>query len=400
MAVSKKHKVTVVIVVLALALIAYGAFRGRTQEERPSAATKEGAQVAEGDKELKVIKTWTRKDCSLAPWLITDKLGYFAEEGIKLVFTGELQPPQQIPSIINGDNDVSSVHPNGLAVAINGGAPFKGVTRGDIEPAPELDPAFRHMWWFINPEKYPNVKSFADLKDIPGTLKFSIISINQCSDFLANRILDKYGIPRDKIEWVTMPDVQAIQALSQKLTDVGGVHPPFYKGMKDSGALKIADSQEAGLPPETAGLTFYYFTEKFIAENHDTVKGFVRAIVKGQRFIDNNPEQARIWTEEAIGVPVSANHYYAQDARIVDDQIIPWLKDLEEQGVIPVGKLTPSSLVIHDFDDPSFDMAEHSQSSHLAQIQPTSEERPLGKSHHGQSIGLEGQSSLGRNILR
>ncbi|MDR2459742.1 MAG: ABC transporter substrate-binding protein, partial [Deltaproteobacteria bacterium] len=241
--------------------------------------------------------------------------------------------------------------PNAAAVAIHGGAPLKGVARCDIEPAPDIDPVFRHMWWFINPEKYPNVKSFADLKNIEGQLIFSVITTTQCSDFLANKILDKYGIPRDKIEWVTMPDVQAIQALKNGHTDVGGVHPPFYKGMLDAGQLKIADTSDTGLPPETAGLTYFFFTEEFIAKNPDTVRRFTRAMVKGLKFINDNPEQARIWTEEAIGIPVSANHYYTENLRIEEDQIIPWLEDLEQQGAIPKGALKPSDLVTHQFED-------------------------------------------------
>ncbi|MDR1676850.1 MAG: ABC transporter substrate-binding protein, partial [Deltaproteobacteria bacterium] len=130
------------------------------------------------------------------------------------------------------------------------------------------------------------------------------------SDFLANKILDNNGIPRDKIEWTNMPDVQAIQALKQGHTDVAGVHPPFYKGMLEAGMLKIADSLDANLGEGVAGLGFYLFTEDFIAKNPEAVRGFARAISRAQKWINENPEKARVWTEEAIGIPVSANHYY------------------------------------------------------------------------------------------
>jgi ABC-type nitrate/sulfonate/bicarbonate transport system substrate-binding protein len=207
------------------------------------------------------------------------------------------------------------------------------------------------MWWFVNPEKHPNVKSFADLKDIPGQLKFSILSTPSCTDFLANRILDLNGIPRDKVDWILMPDVQAIQALKQGHTDVGGVHPPFCKGMLDAGQLKIADSLDAGLDPEVAGIGFCFFTEDFIKNNPEAVQGFARAINRGQKWINENPEQARIRTEEAIGIPVSANHYYSAKLIIDDEQIVPWLKDLEDQGVIPKDSLKPSDIVTHEFVD-------------------------------------------------
>ncbi|MDR2459743.1 MAG: ABC transporter substrate-binding protein [Deltaproteobacteria bacterium] len=370
MAVKTKTKVYVAIGVVVIGLIIYGATKGAVKPTNPSdsfgssqlpqSATQNGLNSdgtpsvvgQDGDnKPLKVIRTWTRRDCSLAPWLVTDKLGYFQEEGVKLVFTGEIQPPQQIPSLLSGDNDVATFHPNSAAVAINGGAPLKGVSRCGVEPSADFDPEFRHMWWFVNPEKHPNVKSFADLNNIEGQLIFSVITTTQCSDFLANQILDHNGVPRDKIEWVTMPDVQAIQSLKQGQTDVGGVHPPFYKGMLDAGQLKIADTLDAKLPPESAGLTYFFFTEEFIKNNPEAVRGFTRAMVRGLKFINDNPEQARLWTQEAIGIPVSANHYYTDNLRIEEEQIIPWLNDLENVGAIPPGKLKPSDLVTHEFED-------------------------------------------------
>ncbi len=308
-----------------------------------------GTLQAAPKKQLVEIKTWTRKDCTLAPWLVTEKLGYFAEEGVKLVYTGETQAPLQIPSLIKGNNDVGSGHPNQYGVAIAGGAKLKAVVRAGIEPAPNYDPKFRHMWWFVNPTKHPNVKSFADLKNLPGKIKVSTITNNICADFETKLLADKYGIPRNKIEWVTMPDIQAIQALKQGLVDISPVHPPFYKGMNDAGAIKVADSTDTGLG-SSAGLSFYWFTEDFIKKNPQAVAGFVRAIKKGQRWANANPEQAAKWVEQAIGVPVTGNHYYAEDATIIEKEIDPWIKEIEDAKVVPKGKISSASIVTHQFE--------------------------------------------------
>ncbi|MCW2277699.1 ABC transporter substrate-binding protein [Heliophilum fasciatum] len=299
-----------------------------------------------GDSGLLTVKTWTRKDCSLTPWLVTEKLGYFAEEGIRLEYTGETQAPQQIPSILNGNNDVGSFHPNTIAVAKAGGAKITGVVRGGQEPSLEFDPDLRHMNWYVNPDS--GITSFDQLKNVDRKLKFSTISKNICADFLANKIADKYGLPRDKIEWVTMPDIQAVQALKQGLIDVGGIHPPYYKAMEKSGALKVADTSETQLGP-AAGVTYYVFTDDFIAKNPETVKKFARAITKGQKWANDNPELARQWTEEALGVPVTGVHYYASSREIDETQIEPWIEDLEAHDVIPKGKIKPSDLVTDRF---------------------------------------------------
>jgi ABC-type nitrate/sulfonate/bicarbonate transport system substrate-binding protein len=308
-----------------------------------------GKAQAKPEKDLLEIRTWTRKDCSLAPWLVTEKMGYFAEEGIKLVYTGETQPALQIPSLIRGDNDIGSGHPNTYGIAIAGGAKLTAVVRGGIEPGGKVDPKFRHMWFFVNPAKHPNIKKFSDLKDIKGKIKISTITANICTDFLVNTLADKYGIPRDKFEWVTMPDIQGIQALKQGLVDVGTAHPPFFKGNLDAGAVKIADSFETGLGP-SAGLTFYWFRNDFIKEHPQAVAGFVRAIKKGQRWANAHPDQTAKWTEEAIGVPVTGNHYYAEDAVIIEKEIDPWIRYVEDSRIVPKGKITSASIVTHQFE--------------------------------------------------
>jgi ABC-type nitrate/sulfonate/bicarbonate transport system substrate-binding protein len=310
----------------------------------------EPAVQAKSEKELFSIKTWTRKDCSVTPWTVADRLGFLAEEGIKLEYTGETQPPLQIPSILRGNNDVGTFHPNTIAVAKAGGAQITGVVQGGIEPTdPKIPEKLRHMFWYVNPTKRPEIKSFADLKKIPGKIKISTITKNICADFETNLLADKYGIPRDKFEWVTMPDVQAIQALKGGLVDISMVHPPFYKGMADSGARKVADTFETGLGA-SAGLTYYIFRDDFIKKNPEQVAAFARAVTKAQKWANENPEKAQKLTEEAIGVPVTGNHWYSTQTRIDEKLAGPWIKDLEDNRVIPKGKVTTASLVTHEIE--------------------------------------------------
>lgn len=295
------------------------------------------------------LKTWTRTDCSATPYAVGVTQGFFKEEGLEIVFTGDTQPSQRIPSLLNGNNDIGGGHPNSLAVAIAGGAKIKGVVMADIDPTPEKDPKLRHMNWYVNPNTHPDIHSFADLNKLTEQIKFSIITINQCSDFLANNIADHQGVSRKKIEWVTMPDIQAVQSLKQGLMTVSGVHPPFYKSMEDAGMVKIADSLDAGFQ-QAGGVAYYAFTTEFIEKHPDIIKKFARAVTKAQRWANARPDEARKITEDWIHVPVNATHYYAEDTKIDESLIDPWIKDLEDAGVIPKGKLKSSDIVIHAFD--------------------------------------------------
>ena len=334
---SVKKIVAGVLAVAVIGLIGYGAQLGNKPAADDAKAKAAG---------LIPLKTWTRKDCGSTPFAVGVVKGFFKEEGIELVFTGETQPAQQIPSVLNGNNDIGGgFHPNNLAVAIAGGAKIKGVVTGGIDPTPDKDPKLRHMNWYVNPNATPGIKNFTDLNKLDGKLKFSTITNNICADFLANNIADQQGLARDKIEWVSMPDIQAVQALKQGLVAVAGVHPPFYKSMEDAGMVKIADSIDAKVGIG-AGLTYYVFNEDFIAKNPDTVKKFSRAIAKAQKWSNEHPEEARKITEDWIGVPVSATHYYAADTAIVPEYVAPWIADLEKSGVLTKGKVKPEDLVI------------------------------------------------------
>lgn len=304
-----------------------------------------GAEPAKtGADSLFPLKTWSRKDCSSTPWAVGVVKGFFKEEGLEIVFTGDTQPAQQIPSLLNGNNDIYNGHPNTLAVAIAAGAKIKGVVKNGIDPLPEQDPKLRHMNWYINPEVTPGVHSFSDLSKLQDKVKFSIITNNTCSDFLANNIADRQGFARDRIEWVTMPDIQAVQALKKGLVTVSAVHPPFYKSMEDAGMVKIADSLDAGVG-QAGGIGYYAFTTDFIEKHPGEVKKFARAIVKAQKYANENPEEARKITEDWIKVPVNATHYYAGDADVSAAMVEPWLSELEQAGIIPKGKVTPADLV-------------------------------------------------------
>jgi ABC-type nitrate/sulfonate/bicarbonate transport system substrate-binding protein len=287
----------------------------------------------------------------VTPWAVAEKKGFFAERNIKLVWTGETQPALQIPSILRGDNDVASFHPNTIAVAKAGGAQITGVAEGGLDPTdPSVDAKYRHMWWYVNPQKHPEVHSFADLAKLPGRIKVSTATNNICSDFETNLLADRNGIPREKIEWVTMPDIQAIQTLKQGLVDVSEVHPPFYKGMADAGARKIADSFETGLGA-AGGITYWVFRDDFIKSHPKEVASFALAIVKAQAYANDHPDEAAKITEEAIGVPVTGNHYYSKSLKVNEGLAKPWIDDLVAARVIPPNKVTPSTLVTHEIEN-------------------------------------------------
>ncbi len=55
-------------------------------------------------------------------------------------------------------------------------------------------------------------------------------------------------------------------------------------------------------------------------------------------------------TEDAVGVPVTGNHWYSTVTKIDEKLSAPWIKDLEDNKVIPKGKVTTANLITHDIE--------------------------------------------------
>lgn len=348
-----KRIIQIAIAVIAIGGVVVGAQLGKTKYSSPSDSEDKNSSAASStDDRLFPIKTPTRKDCTLAPFLVADKKGFFKEEGLKLVFTGELGRDAVTPSILSGDNDVADTHPNTLALKVYGGSKIKAVGRSIIEPGPDVDPKLRHMRFYVNKDAAAaGVKKWSDLADYkPGEKLKSAGYTNTCQDFIPNKISDVNGVSRDKFEWITFEtDLQKIQALKLGQVDMIGVHPPFYDAADEAGLVQIADSSDAELG-EATGVYLYYFSDKFIEEHPKEVAAFVRAMTNAQKWANANVEETAKLTSEFIETEVKGNHYYSETSKIDEETIKPWIDDLEETGALPKDSIKITDIVTHEFE--------------------------------------------------
>ncbi|BBB90764.1 MAG TPA: ABC transporter substrate-binding protein [Methylomusa anaerophila] len=312
----------------------------------------EGYNPAASGKQVLTIKSDTKKNCSSTPWVIAEKKGFFAAEGLNMEYTGELTTPQILPSVLNGTNNVATAHINVLATYIAGGAKIKGVAIGGVDPTPNVDPKYRHMRFYLNPNL-----GITTLAELVALRKGQPITINgtkpSCTTFIADNALDHSGFDRKQLQYVTFEsDTAALQAAQQGNLDIVGVHPPFYKLAADSKLPQIFDTADTGLG-EAAGTTVYYFTEKFIAENPEAVARFVRAIKKAHVWsVDPaNEAEAIKLTGDYIGQPVNAVHYYYSGNGLPDKLLKPWVDDLVKDGFLKEGQITLNDLVVKQFDN-------------------------------------------------
>ncbi|AJA49445.1 ABC-type nitrate/sulfonate/bicarbonate transport system, periplasmic component [Clostridium pasteurianum DSM 525 = ATCC 6013] len=348
---NKKFFLLIISLVCLISLVATACGKQSSSASTSSSTAKEDKLKPDSDG-LIPIRTSSKIACDSTPWVVADKKGFFKKYGLKVVYTGETQAAQRIPALLNGNNYVESFHPNTYAPAIAGGANIIGIGPAGIDPAPDIDPKYRHMWWFVSAKaSEAGVKSFKDLANYKKgqKLKFTTGSANICTDFEGNTLADKFGIPRDRIEWVTMPDVQALQALTQGTVDVSAVHPPFYIGMEKAGNVKIADTQDTGLGA-TAGLTYWVVNKTWAAENPNVARKFLKAITEANTWSNHNTKEAATLTAEHIKQPVSGSHYYTETLNIDNEKYLkPWLEDSVKNGSIPAGKVKVSDMVTDEY---------------------------------------------------
>jgi ABC-type nitrate/sulfonate/bicarbonate transport system substrate-binding protein len=335
-----------ILALVAVATISVGGYIGIN-----SKALATSNSSAKDDKNLISIKTYTRKNCTSTPILVADKLGFYKEEGLKIVYTGELKATEILPSILNGNNDFAEAHPNLLATYVAGGAKIEAIGRSIIEPTdPKVDSRFRHMRWFVNPKT--GIKSWKDLINYKKGQKLTHNGLApNCVTFIASVIFDKYKIGRKRLDFVNFDtDQAALQAVEQGSIDIACVHPPFYKLAADSGLTLIGDSSDSGLG-EAAGLNLYYFTADFIKKHPDTIHRFARAMKKAQIWANEHPDEASKITSDFIGVTATGSHYYAQSTVIPEKDVQLWVDDLVNNNKLKKGQIKVSDLLTHKFEE-------------------------------------------------
>ncbi|WP_025690908.1 ABC transporter substrate-binding protein, partial [Paenibacillus zanthoxyli] len=220
MANKKKQNFIIIgsLAVVVAAGIGIASYYGRTSDTIQGAAGLKNLKdanynAANSGKKVIALKTDTKLNCSSTPWVIAEKKGFFAEEGLEIKYTGELKTEQKLPAILNGTNDIGGTLPNTLATYIAGGAKVKAVTLGEVDPPDSVDPKFRHMR-YVTSEKFAG----KTLKEYVESKKGAKITVSgtapNCSTFIFNEVFRNAGLDPSQIQYVAFEsDTAAIQAV-------------------------------------------------------------------------------------------------------------------------------------------------------------------------------------------
>ncbi|MDR2752427.1 MAG: ABC transporter substrate-binding protein [Clostridiales bacterium] len=300
---------------------------------------------------LKSIRVASQTECTSTPFVIADKIGFFAEEGLQIEYTGELTGgAANVAALLNGTNDVMNIHPNSFATYVHEGAALKAVELNIVDPPEDIPSEFRHMRLYASKDN-ASINTLADVANYkPGENLKIVGTVPSCTTFILSNIFKNNGLDPSRIEWTTADSTSAaLQALELGDLDFVFIHPPFYYLAEQNGYKLLADSFDSGLGP-AAGTYLYAFSEDFIASYPDTVQKFINAIKKAQQYANDNTSEAARLTAEHIQQEVKATHYYYTGTGIPKSYIQPWLDDLVESDAWAEGEVTVSDLIDFTFE--------------------------------------------------
>lgn len=304
-----------------------------------------GAVFSKGKGGTKLFTIKSQTQVGFVEYFIAEDLGYFKEEGIQLEYVGILQPGTEIPSVVSGNVDIFTGHPNTVARAILAGAKIKIVAPGMVD-----NPTYPHMIYFV--KKGSKVQSAEDIRQLKRKVKVAVSSINSCTDLLFYEWLTQNRLKESKAEFVIMPDKQQEQALEQGLVDVATLHPAYWKrALENKKLTQLVSTWEITKSPG-AGASIRGFSETFLQKHPNEVRGFVRALIKSHKWINSHLEEAIEINARHLGLKpedVTA-FWYDENDYIQDSYINEWFKMMIKHGQLKKGVLKPSEIYTNDYN--------------------------------------------------
>lgn len=273
------------------------------------------------------------------PVYIADELGFFKDEGIKVEFTGALPGADVVTSVATGSNDFAGTHASWITVGIAKGYKVKAVAAGWAST-------------FENPSSAWLVLKDSPIKT-PKDLVGKKVALSSPRIYTWLELLNRYGIPQDKVEPVVLPLDKQEQALRQGQVDAISVLNPFLtKALKGGGIRILATTPD--VVGEEKGWPQQFVNTDFLKKNPEIVKGFVKALARATDWARENPEESgKIFAKRLDAPPEYADLYpaaYPKHALIDKADAQLWLDLAIKYGDVKEGQIKLSDIYTNEFN--------------------------------------------------
>jgi len=278
------------------------------------------------------------------PWFdpvyVADEKGWFAEEGLKINWVGEVPAAQLVPAVASRSVDFANRMTPLVLTALAGGAKLKIVAAGA-----QTTPDRPHMKYVVAANS--PIKSVAELKG----KKVGINSFAACSEYVLKEYLHRQGLDKS-VEFVVIPDANQEQALAQGLIDVAVLHSPYYEKAILTGVGRELLNDYA-VDEGTPGMLPYFANEDFIAEHPEVVKKFVKVLAKASDWTNEHHEEAAAIFAKRRGLDprfAGSWSYYAHGLVPNDKPVQWWIDYLVGEGKLKAGEIKAADVYTNAFN--------------------------------------------------
>jgi NitT/TauT family transport system substrate-binding protein len=279
------------------------------------------------------------------PWAVGIEKGYFKEAGINITeVIGSKGGGTTIRNIMAGELPYGEVSPSAAIAAARSGIALKIVNS-----------AVRTDSDFVIAVKRDDIK---EIKDLVGK-KFGLTSPKSNTDILSLMILEKNGIPADKVQRPSLGSTAAnIEALNSDSVQAVFILEPLWTKLKDK-YHSLGRASDL-LPPmlQTVGIA----SVDFIKSHPEKVRAIIEGRRRGVQFIVQHPEEAadilvkyyegldpKVARE--VTIPLSKEHYWSEgdiETNVLEETANGLRKVGELPGDYDIKQLVDQSLLPKD----------------------------------------------------
>jgi NitT/TauT family transport system substrate-binding protein len=213
----------------------------------------------------KVVISISSRSNTSVPFYVAVSKGFFREEGMDVEII-QANPRLGVMALMNGD------------VAFTG--TFVSTVRGILSgfPLKVVLVAFKKGVYYLI--AHPSIK---DVQDLKGK-KLGVSSLRGSDHLVAEELLRSKGFNPALLQPVVLGDTSVrLQSVITGAVDVTTLSPPHDLMAQRAGVKVLAGPPEIGMP--ASGMIT---SERLIKENPTFVRRGVRAILRANRFIDDN----------------------------------------------------------------------------------------------------------------
>ncbi len=268
-----------------------------------------------------------------APFLIADKKGFFAEQGIKVEFTTFASAALMVQPLASGQLDVGGGAPSaGLYNALSRGLGLKIVAdRGSDTPGYGYAP-------FLVRKDLVTSGKYKSPKDLKG-MKFAEPAEGTTIMPTVDALLTKAGLKYDDVDHVLIAFPDQVAALRTGAIDATVVLEPWATLAEREGYAKRIEGDDAFYPNQQLAVVFY--ADSFAQKRPDVARRFMIAYVKALRYYADSLKGGKMAGKNAKDVIA----ILTEVQKIKDPTV---LSEMTTAGIDPSGHVNMKSLE-HDY---------------------------------------------------